>query len=110
MSFRARLTLAAALSVALAIALAAPAVYAIVRGELRGEVDNALRSRATAIAQRPLRQFTDENGNVSVQLPHEPPGGSAGYVQYVSNTGDIGRPEGEPYPLPASRAGDVASG
>jgi len=110
MSFRARLTLAAALAVALAIALAAPAVYAIVRGELRGEVDNALRSRAAAIAQQHLIKFTDENGYVRVQLPHEPPGGSAGYVQYVSNTGDVGRPEGEPYALPVGRARDVAAG
>ncbi|MDX6519370.1 MAG: hypothetical protein QOF50_2216, partial [Gaiellaceae bacterium] len=59
MSFRARITLAAALAVALAIALAAPAVYAIVRGELRGEVDNALRSRASRIARQPLIKFTD---------------------------------------------------
>ena len=110
MSFRARLTLAAASAVALAIALAAPAVYAIVRGELRGEVDDALRLRARAIAQRPLRQFTDEDGYVRVKLPHEPPGGSAGYVQYVTNAGDVGRPEGEPYALPVSRAREVASG
>jgi two-component system, OmpR family, sensor histidine kinase MprB len=110
MSFRARLTLAAALAVALAIALTAPAVYAIVRGELRGQVDSALRARAATIARRPLIKFTDENGYVRVQLPHEPPGGSAGYVQYVSNTGDVGRPEGEPYALRIGRARDVAAG
>jgi two-component system sensor histidine kinase MprB len=110
MSFRTRLTLAATLAVALAIALAAPAVYAIVRGELRGEVDNALRARAAAVAEHPLRKFIGEDGYVHVQLPHERPGGSAGYVQYVSNTGAIGRPEGEPYEVPLRHAKDVAAG
>ena len=111
MSFRARLTLAAALAVALAIALAAPAVYAIVRGELRGEVDNALRSRASVVAQTPLHAFRDPQTNkVLVELPHEQPGGSPGYVQYVDSSGHVGRPEGEPYALPVHHARDVAAG
>lgn len=110
MSFRARLTLAAALAVALAIALAAPAVYAIVRGELRGEVDDALADRADAIAHMRLRRGIDFEGNPVVAPPPSRYGNAGGYVQYVSSRGEVARPEGEPFPLPVSRAVDVAKG
>ena len=51
MSLRARLTLAVAVAVAAAVAIACGAVYVIVRGDLRGQVDDTLRNRAAA-AQR----------------------------------------------------------
>jgi two-component system sensor histidine kinase MprB len=108
MSFRARLTLAAALAVALAIALAAPAVYAIVRGELRGEVDDALRSRANAVAH--VHAFLDDNNRIVVELPPTRFGGAGGYVQYVTGDGQVRRPRNEPYPVPVHRARDVATG
>ncbi len=47
MTLRTRLALAAGVAVALAVAAAAVAVYFAVRGELRGEIDNSLRERAT---------------------------------------------------------------
>lgn len=46
MTLRRRMTVLAAATVALAICVAAVAVYVAVRGELRGQVDDALRERA----------------------------------------------------------------
>src|SRR5215207_477704 len=54
MTLRTRLALAAGVAVALAIAAAAIVVYFAVRGELRGEIDDSLRERAT-IANDVLR-------------------------------------------------------
>jgi two-component system, OmpR family, sensor histidine kinase MprB len=47
MTLRTRIAAAAGLAVALAVVVAAVAVYLGVRGQLRGEVDDALRERAT---------------------------------------------------------------
>ena len=47
MTLRTRLALAAGLAVALAVAAAAVVVYFAVRSELRGEIDDSLRERAT---------------------------------------------------------------
>ncbi len=49
MSLRGRLTLAVAVAVAIAVAGASAITYVLVREELRGEVDDALRVRATTI-------------------------------------------------------------
>ena len=54
MSFRARLTLAAAAAVALAVILASAAIYVLVRNQLRSTVDEGLRASAVEIAQEPL--------------------------------------------------------
>jgi len=48
-SFRARLALAVAAAVAVVVVVALPAAYVVVRGQLRGEVDDALRARAAVI-------------------------------------------------------------
>ena len=47
MTLRTRLALAAGLAVALAVAAAAVVVYFAVRSELRGEIDDSLRERAS---------------------------------------------------------------
>jgi hypothetical protein len=57
MSFRARLAIAAAAAVALAVVLASVAVYVVVRNELRGTLDSALRDRAAQVQHEPLRAF-----------------------------------------------------
>ena len=54
MSFRARIALVAAAAVALAVVIGSALVFVVVRGELRGQVDDTLRSRAAAIARSPL--------------------------------------------------------
>lgn len=110
MSFRLRLTLAATVAVTLAIALAAPAVYVIVRSELRSEVDLALGSRARQVASIPLHQSIDEEGHPVVEIPPARFGSAGGYVQYVTSSGQVGRPAGEPYALPVRHARDVAAG
>src|ERR671934_163070 len=50
MTFRARLTLVAAAAVALAVILASAIVYVLVRDQLRGQVNDSLRTRADDIA------------------------------------------------------------
>ncbi len=53
MSLRTRIAAVASLSVALAVIAAAVGLYEAVRSDLRGEVDSALRSRASAFALAP---------------------------------------------------------
>jgi two-component system sensor histidine kinase MprB len=53
MSFRARLTLVAAAAVALAVVVASAVIYVVVRGDLRGPVDDTLRNRAGVISRLP---------------------------------------------------------
>jgi two-component system sensor histidine kinase MprB len=65
-SFRRRLTLAAAGAVAVAVVLASLAAWFIVRGQLRGEVDDQLRERADIIKQIPLHV---QNGTIDVPPP-----------------------------------------
>jgi two-component system, OmpR family, sensor histidine kinase MprB len=69
MSFRARLTLVAAAAVALAVVAASAIVYVVVRGELRGRVDDGLRANAEQIRHespehvgRALFKFSSEVG------------------------------------------------
>ena len=54
MSFRSRLAVAAAAAVALAVVFASAAVYLVVRNQLRGTVDAALRDRAAEVQHAPL--------------------------------------------------------
>ena len=96
MTLRARLTLSAAAAVALAVVLASIAVYFVVRSELRGEVDDALKGRANAIAQ-PFDRESD--------FPHVPApilGGPGGYVQLVSADGRAAREPGSTLALPVT--------
>jgi len=71
-SFRARLTLVAAAAVALAVVIASAVIYIVVRGELRGPVDDGLRATAADLARLPpegiarsYRHLTAEFGNVA---------------------------------------------
>jgi two-component system sensor histidine kinase MprB len=106
MSFRARLTLAAAGAVAIAVVVASAVVYAVVRNELRGQVDSALVDRAQtieSIRSGPLGIFR--------RIPAPLLGGPGGYVQVVTAGGDVFRPPGEDLPLPVgARTVGVAAG
>jgi two-component system sensor histidine kinase MprB len=80
--------------VGIAIVLAASACYFVVRGQLRGQVDNALRAQAA----------TDERefGSLGAPLPAIPPsaGGPAPYVQLVLADGStLPRQGGVPLPV-----------
>jgi two-component system sensor histidine kinase MprB len=84
MSLRKRLTIIAAASVAIAVLLALVACYAIVRSQLRGQVDDSLRAQSVAVLNR---------GDVALgggfgDLPPNA-GGPAPYRQIVAADGDV---------------------
>jgi two-component system, OmpR family, sensor histidine kinase MprB len=106
MTFRARLTLVAAVAVAIAVAVASVVIYAGVRSELRGRVDEYLDGRAnqtTAIQSRP--------GAIFPQIAEPVLGGPGGYYQVVTADGRTLRGPGEDVALPVDeRTLAVASG
>jgi two-component system sensor histidine kinase MprB len=97
-SFRARLAVAAAAAVALAVVLASVAVYLVVRNQLRGTLDSALRDRAAEVQHQPLRAF--QAGDQAFLQPGPQLGGAPGYFQVVSADGDTIRLPNEAVELP----------
>ena len=71
MSFRRRLTLAGAAAVAVAVALASGVTYVVVRGELRGQVDDNLREAADRI---PADILLVRGGGGPFEIPVPEPG------------------------------------
>ena len=85
MSFRTRLTLASAAAVAVAVVGASAITYALVRSELRSQVDETLRERAAT-----LRIGVDgPRGAEILRLPHQPFGGAAVVAQVVRSDGQV---------------------
>jgi two-component system, OmpR family, sensor histidine kinase MprB len=82
MTFRARLTLASAAAVAVAIVGASAATYAVVRSELRSQLDDTLQSRARDLPPR-LDIIRDPNGEQFLGLRPERFGGVAVFTQLV---------------------------
>ncbi len=134
MTLRTRLALAAGLAVALAVAAAAVVVYFAVRSELRGEIDDSLRERATLATDR-LRaapQFERRGGRLRerggpllgarpappgerLPLPPDvqPPafGGAAGVIQLVRADGTLSSPDRASSEIPVDeRVRSVARG
>jgi two-component system sensor histidine kinase MprB len=108
-SFRARLAVAAAAAVALAVVLASVAVYLVVRNQLRGTLDSALRERAAEVQHQPLRAF--QAGDQAFLRPGPQLGGAPGYFQVVSADGHTIRLPNEEVELPVNEdARSVASG
>jgi len=62
MSFRARIAIAAAAAVALAVVLASVLVFFVVKGELRGQIDETLEQRAKEISLIPLAEIPSRSG------------------------------------------------
>ncbi len=85
MSFRTRLTLAAAAAVAVAIVIASAVTYALVRNELRGQVDQTLQERAATLRIG----VGGPPGAEVLRLPPEPFGGAAVVAQVVSADGQV---------------------
>ena len=111
MSFRARLTIAAAIAVAAAVALASLLTYVVVRDQLRSEVDTALRARARDVAHGPLRLIPVSPDKFLVDIPGPKLGGAGGYIQLVPGSGNPARSENDPVALPVSeRVRQVATG
>jgi two-component system, OmpR family, sensor histidine kinase MprB len=104
-TFRARLTLVATVAVAVAILLASCVIYLIVRGQLRGQVDGALRSRLQAVS------YTVGPGTLRINFPDLPLGGASGYAQLVNARGTSARQEEGRIRLPVTdRVEAVAAG
>lgn len=97
------MTIAAAAAVAVAVVGASAATYVLVRGQLRGEVDDALRGRVRAVADfggqfdpgRPLPQVPG--------APTERLGGAGGYLQIVDSSGHVARPSSTSVRLPITQ-------
>jgi two-component system sensor histidine kinase MprB len=104
LSFRARLTLVAAAAVALAVVAASFVVFLVVRNQLRGQVDTALRTRAHDFGPGlSIDQGYLEGG--------PPPFGGGDYVQLVDTHGHTIRTRYESGTLPPSKGAlDVAKG
>jgi two-component system, OmpR family, sensor histidine kinase MprB len=92
MSLRTRLALASALGLAVAIALASIVVYFVVQSQLRSQVDDGLKERASVV----------QAASVLRGIPGPPLGGAAGYVQAVLPDREVQRPPGETVALPVS--------
>ena len=105
MSLRTRIAAAAGIAVALVVVIAAVAIYLGVRAELRGEVDNSLRDRASALTMRGGGGGDRERGpgepnggggrpgpdGAFPALPPEPFGGPEGFAQLVLPSGSVVR-------------------
>ena len=108
MSFRGRLTLAAAGAVALAVLIASVGVYFVVRAQLRNEVDASLRQRVELIQSLPADFKVPSASalpNGVPRLPAVPPaslGGPSGYLQLVSTSGKATRPGGGSVEVPVT--------
>jgi two-component system, OmpR family, sensor histidine kinase MprB len=85
MPLRRRLALVAAAAVAIAIVIASIVSYMFVRGQLRGQVDDALRAQAVRVEHGDLSALREGN------IPGLPPsaGGPAQYAQLVSSDGTV---------------------
>jgi two-component system, OmpR family, sensor histidine kinase MprB len=111
MTFRARLALVAAAAVAIAVVIASAVVYLVVRGELRGQVDDSLRSRAVSIARSPAPPHIEEGPEGRLYLSVGPFAGSGSYVQAVTPEGGVYHTFGAQGSLPVTgRARDAARG
>ncbi|HEY7004420.1 MAG TPA: HAMP domain-containing sensor histidine kinase [Gaiellaceae bacterium] len=94
---------------ALAVILASASVYLVVRNQLRGTLDSALRARAAQVQNQPLR--TIQTGQGAFLAPGPELGGAPGYFQVVSSSGQTIRPPDETIELPVTDAVlDVARG
>jgi two-component system sensor histidine kinase MprB len=97
MSFRARLALVAAAAVALAVIVSSFVVYFVVKDQLRGTVDESLRTTAAQLQRTPVHDFKH------FVIPEAEFGGAPGYPQAVSADGEIlFLPPGETVPLPVT--------
>jgi two-component system sensor histidine kinase MprB len=117
MSFRRRLTLAGTAAVAIAILLASATAFAVMRAELRGQVDDSLRDSADDIGTaipivRRIAPGPDEAAPLiqdQIVAPAAPLAGPTRYVQLVREDGQVVRPEVGGTQLPASeRARELA--
>ncbi|HUQ21868.1 MAG TPA: ATP-binding protein [Gaiellaceae bacterium] len=102
MSFRARLTLAAAAAVAVAVVGGSAVTYALVRNELRSQVDDTLQTRADDLPAH-LDVIGDPGGQQFLGLRPERFGGVAVFTQLVRRDGEAITPPDASGQLPVSK-------
>jgi two-component system sensor histidine kinase MprB len=104
MTFRTRLILLGAFAVAITVVAASAITYVVVRGQLRNEVDDALRARADTLAHIPLRISQGfDTQRFFLEIPGPPLGAAAGYPQVVTAGGQAFRPREEGIALPVTK-------
>ncbi len=104
MSIRRRLVLLAAAAVAVAVALAAVVTFVLARAQLRGQVDDALRSATPAVERIRLLGADGQAGNRTFVLPvpKERLGGPTAYAQIITPDGNVLRSQGGGPDLPVT--------
>ncbi|WP_053226363.1 sensor histidine kinase [Solirubrobacter soli] len=111
MSLRHRIAAVAGLAVAVSVLFAAVAIFFAVRGQLHGQIDDALRARAAELTDRGRDgEAACGAGLGTGEHPFPAPtdrddarlGGAEGYVQVVCADGTVLRPAGATTPLPVS--------
>lgn len=104
LSFRTRLTLVAAAAVALAVVAASFVVFLVVRNQLRGQVDTALRNRADEIVnvQGPGEGLHIDPRSGHLEGVPPPAFGGGDFIQLVDSQGHTTRTQFESGTLPAS--------
>src|SRR5258706_15689343 len=88
-ALRGRLTLMSALIVGVTLVLAAVIAYSVVRGQIRGQVDAALRAQAGLYQRRAARLSGTIPEPSQVPIPPPQLGGPGGYVQAVGGDGTV---------------------
>jgi two-component system, OmpR family, sensor histidine kinase MprB len=101
MSFRTRLTLAAAAAVAVAVVGASAITYAIVRNELRDDVDATLQTQARKLPPH-LQVVGGPGGEELLGLEPERFGGVSVFTQLVRRDGSVITPPRQSGELPVS--------
>ena len=113
MTVRRRVVLLSAAAVAVAVLLASVVVYAVVRAELRGQVDNALRALVPDVVGRNKALQAGGGGRflrrvvplpsgerLALTVPEDPLGGPTGVAQAVTSAGQVVSAAGEGARLP----------
>jgi two-component system, OmpR family, sensor histidine kinase MprB len=110
-SFRERLILLSAAAVAAAVVVSSGIVFVVVRGELRGEVDDRLEELAGRVSVGSvIDAFYQQERGVFI-LPRDPIGTQAGYAQIVQRDGTVVQPRGRQLEVPVTpRTLEVAAG
>jgi two-component system sensor histidine kinase MprB len=110
-SFRRRLILLSAAAVAVAVVLASGAVFVVVRGELRGQVDDQLRDFVRQVSLPNEVAITPPGTTRILVLPSQPLGGRVGYAQVVEADGTVIQPRSDRVDLPVNKQTlDAANG
>ncbi|MDQ3721560.1 MAG: hypothetical protein M3376_00500, partial [Actinomycetota bacterium] len=89
MALRHRLTLLAAATVGVTVVLVAVVAYLVLRSELRGQVDEALKAQYAQVQQRARGEQLGPALGDRLPLPSARAGGPSGPVQLISPAGEV---------------------